>query len=759
MALVGRFAVRFRYVVIVAWLLATAVSIRVFPSLASVVNTDLTTLLPASAPVMHAAELAAPFQPAGHSTAVLVAVRPGSRLTPADQAAIESVEAAVQAVPHVALVRDQGFSKDGQVRKALVALDLLPTSTARRDLVAAVRATFTAHPLPAGLAFHLTGSLATNVDTQSASAAALRKTEVVSNVVILLMLLIVFRAVLAPLVTLLPAVLVLALSAPLIAEASKLGLPVTDVTQIVLTVLVLGAGTDYGLFLILRVREELRRGRQPREAVIEAMARVGESITFSAGTVICALLCLVLASFGIYHGLGPGLAIGIALMLLAALTLLPALLAVLGPAVFWPATVAAGTERPGIWGRIAGYVVRRPATTLVAGTVLFGMLAIAALGYASTGFSEAVTGPSGSDSAAGSAVLTEHFPIGVVYPTSVLLRFPTSIWKNLSVVDTTQRRLMSSGVFSAVYGLLNPNGKTVSVAQVQHGYAVLGSPAALAPVPPPGLSVTDTFLYNSYRSLAQFVSQDGQTVQFYAALMAGNPRQEAAIQAVPAIRRAVAAVARAVGATDSAVAGQAATARDTSDASSADLARILPVVLVLIALLLAIVLRSLVAPVYLVVSVALSYFAALGVAVLLFMGIGGADGLNFVLPFLMFVFLLALGEDYNILVMTRIREEAQTAPLSLAVPRALGATGTTVTSAGLILAATFGVAGLVGASDQVREFGIGISVGILMDTFLVRTLLVPSIVVLLGRWNWWPASPARGHEPAPSNEPVAILDG
>ncbi len=210
--------------------------------------------------------------------------------------------------------------------------------------------------------------------------------------------------------------------------------------------------------------------------------------------------------------------------------------------------------------------------------------------------------------------------------------------------------------------------------------------------------MTDTFLYNSFRSLAQFVSPDGRTVQFYAALTAGNPRGTAAIQAVPSIRRAVAAVARAVGATDSAVAGQAATARDVSDASNADLAHIIPVVLILITLLLAIVMRSLVAPLYLVASVALSYFAALGVAVLIFMHVGHADGLNFVLPFLMFVFLLALGEDYNILVMSRIREEAHTAPLTVAVGRALAATGATVTSAGLILAATFGVAGILGAS-------------------------------------------------------------
>jgi RND superfamily putative drug exporter len=757
MAFVGRLVVRFRYPIIVAWLVVTAVCVHAFPSLASVVNSDTASLLPATAPILHAQGMATSFAPATRSSfSNLVAVRADGRLTPADQAAIAAVEAAVQRVPRVLVVHDQGFSADGQVRKALVATQRVASGPPQQALVDAIRATFTDHPLPTGLALHLTGALATAVDTQSAVDAAGRTTQLASDIAILLMLLVVFRAVLAPLVTLLPAVLVLVLSSSVIAEASLAGLPVTGATQVILTVLILGAGTDYGLFLILRVREEINRGRPPREAIVEAMARVGESITFSAGTVICALLCLLLAVFGIYHGIGPGLAIGVALMLLAALTLLPALLAVFGPAVFWPARVGAGIDRPGAWGRIAGYVVQRPAATLVAGIVLFGALAIAATAYRPSGLAGAITGPAGSDSAAGTAALVAHFPIGVVYPTNVLVRFPTSVWKNLAVVDAAQKKLAASGAFSAVYGLLNPNGTAISPAQLQVGYRLLGPPGALSPVPPRGLSPNATYLYNAYRSLSQFVSPDGRTVQFYAALTAGNPQLAAAVAAVPATRRAVAAVAREVGAVDSAVGGLAPLGRDVSDASGADLAHILPVVLILIALLLALVVRSLVAPVYLVASVALSYFSALGVAVLIFTVAGHADGLNFVLPFLMFVFLLALGEDYNILVMSRIREEARTAPLAIAVTRALNATGTTITSAGLILAVTFGVAGLTGATDQVREFGIGVAVGILMDTFLVRTLLVPSVVVLLGRWNWWPSALARRPEQTPSQQqPVA----
>jgi RND superfamily putative drug exporter len=164
------------------------------------------------------------------------------------------------------------------------------------------------------------------------------------------------------------------------------------------------------------------------------------------------------------------------------------------------------------------------------------------------------------------------------------------------------------------------------------------------------------------------------------------------------------------------------------------------VVLIIIAALLALLLRSLVAPWYLIATVGLSYLASLGFAMIVFVHIYGQDGLNFVLPFLMFIFGMALGQDYNILVMSRIREEAHHhKSLFQAVTKAVGITGTTVTSAGLILAGTFTILGLVGGNQQVEQIGFGIAFGILLDTFFVRTLLVPAIVALLGRWNWWPS--------------------
>ncbi len=748
---IGRVSVRYRYIVIALWLAVAVFCIHSFPSLSSVANSDSSSFLPGTAPSQHAAQLASPFQPNSGSTATLVAVRNGGALTTGDQSAFTTIENMVKNVVHVTSVRDQGISGDGQARKSLITINLLSTSSQASSVVDNIRSVVAANTVPQGLTVNLTGQLPTNVDNQQASQHAQRLTTLLSDLAILVMLLLVFRAVLAPLITLAPAVLVLLLAGPVIAQASTVGLPVSGVTQTILTVLILGAGTDYGLFLIMRMHEELRRGHTPQQAIIKAVEHVGESITFSAGTVIVALLCLLLATFGIYKGLGPSLAIGIALMLLAALTLLPALLAIFGRVAFWPSKVSSGEDKPGAWGQIAGQIVHRPALTLILGVILFGGLTIAAFGYAPAGFAGTITGPTGSDSAKGTAAISTHYPAAIAKPTTVLLQFSSTVWSNLTVVQQAEQQLSASSEFHSVSGPLNPNGTAIMPAQLEALYTQLGSPSALPPVPPASVHVS-TQIYNAYRSTAQFISPDGRTVAFYTTLVAGDPGSTQALQSIPGIRQAVSHVAQAVGATDSGVSGQAAVAYDVSQASNTDLVHVVPVVLLLIAILLGIVMRSLIAPLYLVVSVVLSFGASLGIAVLIFMRAGGDAGLDFVLPFLMFIFLMALGEDYNILVMSRIREEAHKGSLKDAITRALNATGTTVTSAGLILAATFGVAGILGSTDQIHQIGIGIAIGILLDTFLVRTLLVPSTVALLGRWNWWPSKLAFQARPALTSE-------
>jgi RND superfamily putative drug exporter len=317
-------------------------------------------------------------------------------------------------------------------------------------------------------------------------------------------------------------------------------------------------------------------------------------------------------------------------------------------------------------------------------------------------------------------------------------------------------------VFTSVSGPLNANGTALTAAQYTALHAAYGAPRATqapaaAQVPPAKLAA-----YQSYRASGSYVSADGRTISFATSLAAGNATTTAAAQAVPAVRAAAAGAARAAGATAAGVTGQAAFTYDVAQLSDGDLWTVIPTAIAVITVLLALVMRSLIAPLYLIVSVVLSYFAALGLTVLVFVKAAGQPGLTFILPFLLFVFLLALGEDYNILVMTRIREEAQQLPLREAVGRALSVTGTTVTSAGLVLAGTFGVLAIVGSgsagAQNVRTIvnvGVGLALGVLMDTFLVRTLLVPSAVVLIGRWNWWPSALCRAR---PAATPAAPPD-
>ncbi len=465
---------------------------------------------------------------------------------------------------------------------------------------------------------------------------------------------------------------------------------------------------------------------------------------------IAALAAVVFATFGLYKGLGPALAIGIGVALLANLTLLPALLAILGRSVFWPRIPLAGPVKHGTWGRIAGKVVSRPVATLLVGLVFFGGLALSMLAYSPAGFGDQPT-PASSDSGKGQVLLTADYPMAESDPTSVVFRLPTPVWNEPAVLATAASGLTASGVFSGVTGALDPNGNAVTPDELASARTLLAAdgPAADLPLAPPTGIHLPMDVYNAYRASAQYISPDSRSVLFQTALVAGPSTSTAAARAMPAVRSAVAVVGHSIGATDSGVAGVAASAADVGAISGSDLIRIIPIVLLVLGLLLAIVLRSLVAPLYLVASVGLSYLASLGFAVLVFVIIGGQNGINFVLPFFMFIFIMALGQDYNILVMTRIREEAHDAPIRVAVRRAVEATGTTVTSAGLILAGTFGVLTVTGTT-QVKEIGLGLAAGILLDTFFVRTLLVPSVVVLLGRWNWWPSrSLPRGPRPRP----------
>ena len=757
-AWIGEFSVKFRWAIVAFWLALAVVATIWGPS--AVTQNDNSNFLPDKAPSKHAIQLASPLQ--GNDTAsVTVVLARDSKLTAQDQRTMAVLQGKLRhANSAVTEVRPPVASADGKAEQFTVIVkqtDRGPGQEAlNKTMVTDMREAIASTPGATALNAHLAGQLADQVDQSAKGGSDQSLILIGSVVVILIILLIVFRALLAPFLTLIPAGLVVFISGPAVAIAAHNGLKVSSLATALMDVLVIGAGTDYGLFLVFRVREELEAGTEPKKAVSRAVARVGESIAFSAGTVIAALLSLLVASFQMYSTLGAPLAIGIGLMLLAGLTLTPALLAIFGRAVFWPVRPKVGVSKVGLWSRISSSVVDKPVRTLVGGVIGFGILAAFVVGYKPAGFGEGASAPDGSDSAAGAKLLQEHFPKASADPTQVVFTFAAPVWSNPTVLSAAETALAkNTSVFKTVQGPLSVGG-TLSPSDLTtlHAANPAGLKAGTRPVIPAGVTPAAV---QAYAVASHSISPDGRTAFFSTTLTAGDPSSTAALNATPAVRAAVTTVASQVHAVDSGVFGMSAIFYDISDISTQDLINIIPIAIVVIGLLLGLVLRSVVAPLYLIVSVALSYLAALGLSVLAFVVIGGSAGLIFFLPFMMFIFLLALGEDYNILVMTRIREEAHKKPLKEAVRDALNATGTTVTSAGLVLAGTFAVFGVIGAttgSSQFRDLGVGLTVGVLMDTFLVRTLLVPSTVILLGKWNWWPSKFSHDHQ----NE-VAVPSG
>jgi len=738
----ARFAVKYRWVIIIFWVIAVPVVIKTLPSLSNVTNANNSAFLPSNSPSEQAFKLTVPFE-GKHTagTATLVAFSNQGAINLADQQAITRLENKISKLNNISVVKEQAISSDGQVEEILIGTSTSGFSNSATTTVTKIRSLFDQVSAPDNLDFHLTGTIAESVDTNNANNSSRNNTQLFILLFIIILLFIVYRSLLAPLITLIPAGISLLIASPIIAESTKAGVQVSPVTQLLLIVLLLGAGTDYGIFLVFRVRESLRGGLDAKEAVIEAMSHVGKVITFSALTVSTALLSLLLASFGFYKGLGPALAIGMVVLLLAGLTLLPALLTVFGRAAFWPMRhKVASDPLSTTWGRIANRVIARPLTTLIVGLVLLISLSFGLIGYRTGGFNNSGP-PANSDSAIGSKIITAHFAAANSNPEELLFKFNSSVWNRLQVVSQIQKLLISSGVFKSIAGPIKIDGSNFNINDLQALYAKLGPPGLL----PESTSLTSNPAtakeYQAYRSVSQFISSNGNTLQFYGILKAGPVGSTQASEAIPLVRATISRIANDVHASRSGVYSEDALVYDISNISSSDLHKVVPVVLIVIGILLAILLGSLVAPWYLIITVGLSYLATLGFANIVFVHLSSnSSGLSFFLPFLLFIFSMALGEDYNILVMSRIREEAHgDVSLRQAITKSIGITGTTVTSAGLILAGTFGVLGLVGGQSEVQQIGYSIAFGILLDTFFVRTLLVPSIAVLLGDYNWWPS--------------------
>ncbi|MCX6401798.1 MAG: MMPL family transporter [Propionibacteriales bacterium] len=468
-------------------------------------------------------------------------------------------------------------------------------------------------------------------------------------------------------------------------------LTVNGQSQAILSILVIGAGTDYALLLVARYREELRRHEDRHEAMAFALHRAAPAIVASAATVCVGMLCLVFADLNSTAGLGPVIAVGIAATFLVMVTLLPALLVICGRWVFWPVRPSFGSAEPtssGLWSRVGKAITPRPRAVWVVTT---GLLLVACLGLFrldTGGLSTEETYTKEFDSIKGQKLLEDH---------------------DLQDQSNTIQVVADTDQIDAV-------------SQALDGIENLGVPGAAVPL------------------------SDGRS--YFEATIDADISSQKAFDVVEASRDAV----HEVDGADALVGGGAAFYLDTKIASNRDNLVIIPLVLLVVFVILLLLLRAVVAPLILIATVVLSFGAALGISALLFEYVFGFAGSDPGFPLFAFVFLVALGIDYNIFLMTRVREETVNHGTRQGSLIALSSTGVVITSAGLVLAATFLVLGSL-PLVFLAELGVAVALGVLLDTMIVRSVLVTALNLDLGGKIWWPSKLDQGD--APVAEPPA----
>ena len=676
---------RAKYLIIFFWL---AVAVLAFPlagKLTGVEKNEAKSWLPGSAESTQVLDVAASFGNPNTIPAVIVYER-AEGVTAADRAKVAADVRTYGARPELdGKVVGPVPSADGKALQVVVPINLGQDGWDKAaGVVKQLRDVGRAGA--AGLAVHVTGPAGTAADSGEAFAGIDGTLLYGTIIVVVVILLITYRS---PVLWLLPIISAgLALTsaqAVVYLLAAHAGLTVNAQSAAILTVLIFGAGTDYALLLVARYREELRRHSDRHEAMAVALHRAGPAIVASAATVAVGMLCLLFADLNGTKGLGPVLAIGIMVGLVAMLTLLPALLVTVGRWVFWPVRPKFGTVEPsaaGAWARMGRRISRRPRTTWAVTSLVLAVMAVGVVQLNAVGLSNKDNFRGTPDSVVGGEVLARHFPAGAGQPVVV-------------ISDAAAGPAVRTA-FAATPGIV---AASVTEPVVRGGHAYLEGTLTAAPDAPAAYDTVD--------------------------------RVRDAVHAVPGAHALVG--------------GGSAVQLDVERAADRDGYVIIPIVLAVVFVILGLLLRSLVAPLVLVATVVLSFAAAMGASALVFRHVFGFSGADTSFPLFVFVFLVALGIDYNIFLMTRVREEvAHSADRDTrrAAITGLAATGGVITSAGLVLAGTFAVLATLPVTSF-AEIGFAVAFGVLLDTIVVRSILVTALNLDLGRWMWWPSGLSR----------------
>ena len=687
---IGRTVVRHPIWTIVTWIVAAVVIFMTAPALVS--NSNESSFLPTSYESIQAMNLQQDAFPAAFTPAAEVLYQriDGQPFTAADKALISKVttELGQKPIDQVQAVIPGMYSKDGKYDLALVKMNSADTGQPSQNTAAQTLRT-DVKQLVAGsdLEAKLGGNAASALDQQNSSKTGGEIIGIGTFLVIIVAMIIIFRA---PLMALLPLVLIgiVALGANgLIDDITKLlSLQSNSTVSSLLIIVLFGVGTDYILFLMFRYRERLRAGDDHKEAMITAVARVGEAIASAAGAVIIAFLALTLSSVSFLKQMGPALAISVGVTLIAGLTLMPAVFSLIPPRwLFFPSKRWSVEPTGSKFAAVGKTVQRRPAAVVAVAGLLMVALAVVATGYKASFDFASASMPKTTESMVVQTTLANEFSAGSGAPAEVFLSTDNGSPVDKGSVATLEQKLQGvPGVASVTPALYDKKADTADI------------------------SVT----------------------------LSDNPESSQAMDTVKQLRDV--AHAAAPEGTKALVGGETAIYVDINKAINHDYSVVFPVAGILIMLILGLMLRSVVAPWYLMASVGLGFAATIGATVLIFQHLQNQAGLMFLLPVFVYLFVVAIGTDYNILMISRLREEARAGRTPReAAGQAIRHAGPTVASAGAILAGTFASMMLAGNS-LFSELGFSISFGIVMAAFVMAMFFTPALTALIGHAAWWP---------------------
>ncbi len=668
---------RNKWFIIAVWVVLFLACGSAAGSLSKAQENDVSAWLPSDAESPRAIDAQEKFFSPDEIPLVVVYERDGA-VTDADTAAVKAQGTAFGNIEHVTGVVGPQPSEDGRAMTVTVTVD---PGTGGWETILAVADDVRAEKdsLPDGLSMHLTGPGGTAADFMDAFSGGDTWVMLIAGLVVIVALLVTYRSPTLWLLPLLSAVASLVVAMAVVRGLVELDwLTVNGQTMFILPVLVFGAATDYALLLVARYREELRHHEDKHEAMALALHRAGPAVFASGLTVMIGLMCLLAATMTPTASLGPVCAIGVLVSIAAMLTLLPALMLACGRRVFWPARPTYGSEdhfEDSFWARVGTRISRLPRPVWILTTLGLVALALGTLTLDAKGLTNEQAFVNEPESVVGQRILASHFDAGTGAPVYVFAN-----------EDTAE--------------------------------AVMKAVAATQGVDPAGVHPLGV--------------KDG-TVMIAGDLLDSSDT-EAARDTVDRVRDAV----HGIDGADALVSGNAAQTLDMLEASAHDNKIVIPLVLLVVFLVLCVLLRALVAPLLLLGTVVLSYLAALGLSSLLFqvLGFEGADPSY---PLWAFVFLVALGIDYNIFLMTRVHEESKRVGTREGALLGLRATGGVITAAGLVLAGTFAVLATL-PMVFAAELGLTVALGGLLDTLIVRSVLVTALTLDVGRWMWWPSA-------------------